>query len=72
MHWLNRYTGYLQRVLTYEDPVHQAKARSLIPIPKLHIKALHRLKDDESLRKDSNDAMKDQTKATKPLDFNVR
>lgn len=42
--WLSRFTGYLQRVLTYEEPAHQARARTLIPFAKLHSLALQRLK----------------------------
>uniref|UniRef100_A0A6A7FUE5 Peptide-N(4)-(N-acetyl-beta-glucosaminyl)asparagine amidase n=3 Tax=Hirondellea gigas TaxID=1518452 RepID=A0A6A7FUE5_9CRUS len=44
--WLSRFTGYLQRVLSYEDPVHQARARSLIPVARLHGQALVALKED--------------------------
>lgn len=54
MKWLGRFTGYLQRVLTYEDPVHQAKARVLIPIGKLHSLALQRLKEEAGLRQLQN------------------
>ena len=74
MHWLNRFSGYLQRVLSYEDPQHQAKARSLIPIPKLNSQASRRLKEvsaSEELQKTNEAVAGAKSKVAKPLDFNV-
>ena len=77
MRWLNRFSGYLQRVLTYEDPVHQAKARSLIPVTKLHSLAFQRLKEmsvctTDTEKVEAKGGAKEKTKASKALDFNVR
>ncbi|XP_018015644.1 peptide-N(4)-(N-acetyl-beta-glucosaminyl)asparagine amidase isoform X2 [Hyalella azteca] len=72
--WLSRFQGYLQRVLTYEDPVNQAKARSLIPMARLHSAANTQLKQALLARKEGAKGeakvKEPHERLDKPLDLN--